>query len=80
MYKVHLDKKHNQKTNEMLVIGAATRILMKEANLSSAEENDICDCFRAYFSTACAYIINKFPIENEVIWHARLLMFLRKKR
>ncbi|KFM77998.1 hypothetical protein X975_25813, partial [Stegodyphus mimosarum] len=60
----------NQKDDNDLIIGNQTRELVN--SLKDHEKKEFFQCVRKYFSSACDYIVRKFPLQNEVLLNAEV--------
>lgn len=62
----------SQKESSSLVIGSKTRSLLTDASvgLTEADVATFYTSVRKYFESACKYIVDKFPLNSEVLIHA----------
>jgi hypothetical protein len=50
-----------------MIIGADTRLYLKQIKLSSDEETTFFQSVRNYFMIACDYIIKKLPVKKKTV-------------
>jgi hypothetical protein len=55
-----------------MIIGADTRLYLKQIKLSSDEETTFFQSVRNYFMIACDYIIKKLPVNDPLLQHAEV--------
>lgn len=70
IFKVDYHSKEKQKENCDLVIGSKTEELL--CLLNDTEKDIFFDSVRKYFIKVCDYIIHKFPVNSDVLLHARV--------
>ena len=62
----------NQKTNEDLILGQAVKDILSSEQLSSTEKEDFYNAVRKYYTAVCNYVIDTFPLNDELLLHARV--------
>ena len=70
IFKLNFKDKSNQKCDDELSIGQDAKDFLSE--LCEENKTEFYECVRAYYSEACSYIIQKFPLEDELLTHAEV--------
>ena len=72
----------NQKSREELVIGSETQHFLETCrnnnSMTSDERTEFYDAVRAYYAAAIRYIVEKFPIRDELLLHAEVVDISRR--
>jgi hypothetical protein len=72
LLKVKYSERKYQKSRDDMIIGADTRLYLKQIKLSSDEETTFFQSVRNYFMIACDYIIKKLPVNDPLLQHAEV--------
>ena len=62
----------NQKADEDIIVGKNVRDFLAAAQFSSKERDEFHTSVREYYVAVCNYVISKFPLDDEVLLHARV--------
>lgn len=67
LLKVKYSERKYQKSRDDMIIGADTRLYLKQIKLSSDEETTFFQSVRNYFMIACDYIIKPLPVSDPLL-------------
>lgn len=70
---VEFQKAKNQKSDSELVIGAKTRVYLKEKSVNDGDIRKFYISVREFYVAACVYILKKFPLTDEFLKHAEVV-------
>lgn len=69
---IKYNDRKNQKDRDDLLIGSETRDYLKSISISSQCKDLFYKSVRSYFTSACDYILTKFPLDDPVLLHAEV--------
>jgi hypothetical protein len=83
IFTVDYNKYSNQKCRDKLIIGAETKSYLSEMKecgmMTSDDRTEFYAAIRKYFEKGVSYILEKFPLHDELLNHAKVVEIAKRK-